>query len=101
MSKITARPFRLALIQLGGTGPNKSHNLSLARTKVLQAANSQPKPDLIVLPEIFNSPYAVTKFAEYAEKVLDVGERGEMEESSGVLSQLAKEAGVWLIGGGF
>lgn len=102
MSKIAARPFRLALIQLGGTGANKAHNLSLARAKVLQAAASSPKPDLVVLPECFNSPYAVTKFAEYAERVPEVGaQQGAqgLEDSTKVLSELAKEAGVWLIGG--
>ena len=42
------KPFKLALIQLGGIGANKTENLQHARAKVLEAAAG--KPDLIVLP---------------------------------------------------
>lgn len=49
---IDGRPFRLALIQLGGTGPNKSANLEAAKLKIAEAAKGDAggKPDLIVLP---------------------------------------------------
>jgi predicted amidohydrolase len=105
MAKISARPFRLALCQLGGTGKIKSHNIELARKIVAQAANSTPKPDLIVLPEIWNSPYAVTSFREYSEKIPEVGSTGSDSDSEGegetikALREMAREAGCWLIGG--
>jgi omega-amidase len=105
MAKISARPFRLALCQLGGTGKVKSHNIELARKIVAQAANSTPKPDLIVLPEIWNSPYAVTSFREYSEKIPEVGSTGSDADSEGegetikALREMAREAGCWLIGG--
>lgn len=52
--------FHLALVQLGQIGPDKAANLAHARDMVLKAAagsNGQhTKPDMIVLPECFNSP---------------------------------------------
>lgn len=99
--EITARPFRLALIQLGNLTGNKKNNIVLARAAVLAASKSSPKPDLIVLPEIWNSPYAVTKFREYAESIPAVGSEGGKEDGETIkaLREMAKEAGCWLIGG--
>lgn len=99
--EIKARPFRLALIQLGNLTGNKANNIIIARAAVLAASKSSPKPDLIVLPEIWNSPYAVTKFREYAESVPDVGSEGGKEDGETIkaLREMAKEAGCWLIGG--
>ena len=52
MSKLpkppTFKPFKLALIQLGSIGANKTDNLKHAREMILKAASG--KPDLIVLP---------------------------------------------------
>ena len=51
-SAFEAKPFRLSLVQLGGTGADKAANLVHAKEMVLKAA--QPvdgkKTDLIVLP---------------------------------------------------
>jgi omega-amidase len=101
MAQIEAKPFRLALIQLGNTGADKVKNIELARQAVREAASHQPKPDLIVLPEIWNSPYAVTSFREYSEKVPEVGSMRKEQEGETVtaLRELAKETGSWLIGG--
>ncbi|EGO01225.1 hypothetical protein SERLA73DRAFT_134523 [Serpula lacrymans var. lacrymans S7.3] len=100
------KPFNLALIQLGGVGPNKSENLKHAREMILNAANgnSGVKPDLIVLPECFNSPYGHAHFPVYAEtigfrhdKPYDVA--SSPSESVKMLSDAAKETGVWVVGG--
>lgn len=101
MAKIQARPFRLALCQLGATGPTKRLNIELAQRAVAQAAAAEPKPELIVLPEIWNSPYAVSSFREYAERIPAVGSTGEEGEGETVkaLREMARSAGVWLIGG--
>lgn len=103
MSKINARPFRLALCQLGGTGSDKKVNIELARKAVAQAAASTPKPELIVLPEIWNSPYAVSSFREYSEVIPAVGSEGangeEEEETVKAMREMARSAGTWLIGG--
>lgn len=55
--------------------------------------------------EVFNSPYAVPMFRQYAEKIPSVDSwastpKESLAESIKMLSQVAKEAGVWLIGGG-
>jgi len=63
-----------------------------------------PKPDLIVLPECFNSPYGVGHFSEYAEEIgyvaghhYDIGK--SKSESVQMLSEVAKTTSTWLIGG--
>lgn len=106
MALIHAKPFRLALLQLSGLSANKSSNIAVARAAVQAAAASSPKPQLIVLPEIWNSPYAVSSFREYSERVPDVGSSsassagaGGEGESVTALREMAKSAGVWLIGG--
>jgi len=106
MALINAKPFRLALLQLAGLTASKANNIAVARKAVAAAAASVPKPDLIVLPEIWNSPYAVTAFREYSEQVPHVKDGKEFAlasakegESITALREMAREAGVWLIGG--
>lgn len=105
MAQIQAKPFKLALLQLSSLTSSKAANIDVARAAVKAAMRAtDPSPDLIVLPEIWNSPYAVAKFREYAEKVPEVGSsggKGEEEEGETVVAmrEMAKEAGVWLIGG--
>lgn len=104
MATINAKPFKLALLQLGPLGKIKKANIEIAREQVLKAASAKPKPDLIVLPEIWNSPYAVTSFREYSEKIPDIGTTiggdGQSEgETIKALREMAKETGCWIIGG--
>ncbi|KAI9639675.1 carbon-nitrogen hydrolase [Dioszegia hungarica] len=100
MAKIQAQPFRLALCQLAPSTANKQENIATAQRAVKAAAASTPKPDLIVLPEIWNSPYAVPSFREYAEPIPAVGGKDEGEgETIKAMREMAREAGVWLIGG--
>ncbi|KAL8293623.1 hypothetical protein RQP46_000324 [Phenoliferia psychrophenolica] len=103
---VVGAPFRVALVQLGGTTDVKADNLSRARTAIETAAlgGGGAKPDLIVLPEVFNSPYATASFPKYAEKIaFEKGTTYDLarseSESVKVLSEAAKAAGVWLIGG--
>ncbi|KAJ7046509.1 carbon-nitrogen hydrolase [Mycena alexandri] len=99
------KPFRLALIQLGNVTPNKSDNLKHAREMILKAAASAKKPDLIVLPECFNSPYGHVHFPVYAEKIGFTGKPYNIAETQSesvkMLSSVAKETNTWLIGGRF
>ena len=101
MAAINAKSFRLALIQLGPLGKVKQANIETARKAVQTAAQSVPKPQLIVLPEIWNSPYAVSSFREYSESVPDVGSTGGGQEGETIkaLREMAKNAGCYLIGG--
>ncbi|KAI8373433.1 carbon-nitrogen hydrolase [Choanephora cucurbitarum] len=85
-----ASPFKLALIQLGGVGPEVTKNLAHAREKIFEAAKNGAQ--VVVLPECFNSPYGSNYFPEYAEPLMN-------GESVTMLSAAAKEADVYLIGG--
>ncbi|XP_003219231.2 omega-amidase NIT2 isoform X1 [Anolis carolinensis] len=80
--------FRLALIQLQVSAV-KTENVSRACGFVRTAAQQGAK--LVVLPECFNSPYGTKYFSEYAEKIPG--------ESTQKLSEVAKECGIFLIGG--
>ncbi|THH20930.1 hypothetical protein EW146_g499 [Bondarzewia mesenterica] len=102
----TFKPFNLALIQLGQIGADKSANLAHAKEMILKAARPEAsqRPDLVVLPECFNSPYGHVHFPVYAEAIgYTPGEnydvRSSQSESVKMLSEAAKEAGIWLIGG--
>ncbi|KAI0253888.1 carbon-nitrogen hydrolase [Lactifluus subvellereus] len=104
------KPFNLALIQLGQIGADKAANLKHARDMIRKAASgegaggAQGKPDLIVLPECFNSPYGHVHFPVNAEPIgFRKGEKysveGSQSESVKMLSEAAKTEGVWLLGG--
>ncbi|KAF8906219.1 carbon-nitrogen hydrolase [Gymnopilus junonius] len=101
------KAFTLALIQLGKIGANKQENLHHARKMILQAARgegSSKKPDIIVLPECFNSPYGHVHFPVYAEKIgytpgSPYNVAKSTSESVKMLSAAAKEVKAWLIGG--
>ncbi|KAH9977263.1 carbon-nitrogen hydrolase [Lactifluus volemus] len=104
------KPFNLALIQLGQIGADKAANLKHARDMIRKAVNGEGvggthgKPDLIVLPECFNSPYGHVHFPVYAEPIgFRKGEKYNVEssqsESVKMLSEAAKAEGVWLLGG--
>ncbi|KAF5923909.1 hypothetical protein HPG69_010338 [Diceros bicornis minor] len=80
--------FRLALIQLQVSSV-KSDNLTRACGLVQEAARQGAK--IVSLPECFNSPYGTNYFPEYAEKIPG--------ESTQKLSEVAKECGIYLIGG--
>lgn len=49
MAKIQAKPFKLALVQLGGLTADKSHNLEVAAKGVREAVEVG-KADVVVLP---------------------------------------------------
>jgi len=103
----TFKAFNLALIQLSVTA-NKADNLKHAREMILKSASgdggSKPKPDVIVLPECFNSPYGHVHFPVYAELIAYTpGQQYDVanseSESVKMLSAAAQETGAWLIGG--
>jgi len=108
------KQFKLALIQLGSSthvaeNPTeadiKHANLTHARHMIDRAVkNPNGKPDLVVLPECFNSPYGHVHFPVYAETI---GYTTEQEydtaktqsQSVRALSEAASENRIWLIGG--
>jgi omega-amidase len=78
-------------------GADKAHNLSHARSKVLEASKSGAH--IIVLPECFNSPYGCQYFPKYAETLLPSPPTKDQSPSFHELSSMASEAKAYLIGG--
>ncbi len=114
MSAVLKQPVKLALVQLASGGlssslPNTAHstdlslgndkdlNLKNARTEVLAAAKGGAK--IVVLPECFNSPYGTQHFPKYAETLLPSPPTEWQSPSFYALSSIAKDAGVYLVGG--
>ncbi|XDG03963.1 hypothetical protein ABKA04_003578 [Annulohypoxylon sp. FPYF3050] len=93
---VLAQPIKLACIQIS-SGPDKDINLRHARNLVLEAAGDGAK--LVVLPECFNSPYGCDYFPQYAETLLPSPPTMEQSQSYHALSAMAKDAGVFLVGG--
>ncbi|RHZ75250.1 hypothetical protein Glove_216g105 [Diversispora epigaea] len=86
---MTTTTFKIACIQLSVTS-DKSENLKKAKNKIMEASKNGAK--LIVLPECFNSPYGTQYFDQYAEFIPN-------GESVKTLSEAAKEAKAYIIGG--
>ncbi|KXJ90932.1 carbon-nitrogen hydrolase [Microdochium bolleyi] len=95
---VLKKPVRLACIQLA-SGPDKAANLAHARAKVLEASRAPHSADIVVLPECFNSPYGCDYFPSYAETLLPSPPTPEQSPSFHALSEMAREAGVYLVGG--
>lgn len=80
--------FKLGLIQLKVI-EGKENNLRNARVKIIEAAENGA--NIIALPEMFNCPFSNDNFAEYGEVYPG--------ETTTLLSQLANEKEVYIIGG--
>lgn len=90
--KPLSAPLNLALIQLSA-GSDKALNLKHFTNHIVKAIKESPKKlDLVVLPECFNSPYAVDQFRKYSEPIPE-------GETTLALSKLAKEHQIYLVGG--
>jgi omega-amidase len=102
-----AKQLRVALCQFHVT-EDKVLNLQtcanyIDRACVVQRGTDPKKIDLIVLPEIWNSPYATAAFADYAEPLPNVGNATALSEtdspSAWLLQQKAVEHQIWIVGG--
>lgn len=80
--------LKTALIQIKVVD-NKIENLNKAEGMIREAALNRAK--LILLPEMFNTPYENTKFPIYAEEYPG--------ETSRWMEELSKELGIYLAGG--
>ncbi|KAH6877205.1 carbon-nitrogen hydrolase [Thelonectria olida] len=94
--KTLRSPVRIACIQFA-SGPDKSANIQLARDGVFTAARNGAR--IVVLPECFNSPYATSAFRQYAEVLSPNSVSEDASPTFDALSQMAREAGVFLVGG--
>ncbi|EPE05502.1 nitrilase family protein [Ophiostoma piceae UAMH 11346] len=95
-AELLRKPARIACIQLA-SGADKAANLAHARDKVLEAARTHGA-NIVVLPECFNSPYGCDFFPSYAERLQPLPSADEAP-SYYALAAMAKEAGVYLVGG--
>ena len=102
-----AQQLRVALCQFQVT-EDKSLNLQTCSSYIDQAVSSSTsKVDLVVLPEIWNSPYATAAFSEYAEPVptvriddeKDILITKEDSPSVNLLQQKAIQHQIYLVGG--
>jgi omega-amidase len=89
--------LRVALCQFHVT-PDKEMNHATAADYIDRAAAEGAV--LVVLPEIWNSPYATSAFKEYAEVLPQVGDtEAKSSPSSALLMERAKQHQVWIVGG--
>lgn len=85
--------LKVALVQFACGAPDKSANFKRCGTFVARAMQEQPDTELVVLPECFNSVYAVSEFRKNAEIIQ------ESSPSVKFLSELARKHQVTLVGG--
>lgn len=83
--------MQIALIQLAISAGNKQKNYDRVTQLVEEAMTRSPKPDLIVLPELWSTGYALADLHRLASE-----EGGEERE---FLGTLARKHGVWFAGG--
>ncbi|KAL6528819.1 hypothetical protein OROMI_028995 [Orobanche minor] len=85
--------FRIGLCQLRVTA-DKESNILHARSTIEEAAEKGAK--LVVLPEIWNSPYSNDSFPLYAE---DIDAGVDASPSTAMLSEIARLSKITIIGG--
>ncbi|KAJ6787863.1 hypothetical protein PWT90_07151 [Aphanocladium album] len=87
----------IACVQLA-SGADKAANLARAAAQVRRAASSTGAK-IVVLPECFNSPYGTSFFPTYAEVLQPSPPSPEQSPSYHALSAMARDNGVYLVGG--
>ncbi|KAJ4950683.1 hypothetical protein NE237_027515 [Protea cynaroides] len=85
--------FKIALCQLLVTA-DKERNIAHARKAIEEAAGKGAQ--LVLLPEIWNSPYSNDSFPVYAE---DIDAGGDASPSTAMLSEVARTLKITLVGG--
>jgi len=87
MSKL----LKFAVIQMDVKIGDVAHNIKTVEGKLFEAVSQTIKPDVIVLPEMWNTGYALTEIDELADF--------EGNETKAVLSKFAKQHQVNIVGG--
>eukprot|EP01084_Bolivina_argentea_P168685 292480_1 len=100
-TNMTSNTFKLGLCQIM-VGDDKQQNLKTACNAIQEAVNKGA--DIIVLPEIFNSPYSNDSFPVYCEPVPEVNTslsqiNQTTSPSTYMLSNAAKSHNKYIIGG--
>jgi len=93
----------LALVQLQpGEDPASNHRAAEAwLERALQPSAGTPRPKLLMLPEIWNAPYAAARFGDYAEPVPEPGHllAEGPSPSLAMVARVARRHGVSVIAG--
>ncbi|MFD0670356.1 carbon-nitrogen family hydrolase [Cohnella sp. GCM10027633] len=79
-------PLRIALVQMNIEAGNPEANFANMLAKLEEAAGADPKPDLIVLPEMWNTGYALDRIRSLADP--------NGERTKAALSAFCRERGV-------
>ncbi|KAH6957480.1 carbon-nitrogen hydrolase [Fusarium avenaceum] len=95
-SAILRKAVRIACVQFA-SGPHKAANIDNARSQVAKAASEGA--GIVILPECFNSPYSTSEFKDYAEVLHPSPPPEDESPTYHALSNMAREASVYLIGG--
>ncbi|OAA82824.1 carbon-nitrogen hydrolase family protein [Clostridium ljungdahlii] len=82
---------KIGLCQMKVLSCSKKSNIEKAKSMIVQATDKGA--DIVVLPEMFNCPYDIKNFREYAEAEYCYGDTLEM------LSSVSREKRILLIGG--
>lgn len=85
--------YKIGLCQFSVTS-DKMRNIAHAREAIEEAANKGA--ELVLLPEIWNSPYSNDSFPVYAE---DIELGGDASPSTAMLSEVARSLKITIIGG--
>ena len=94
--------LKIGMCQIAVDPVDKDINIDRAKTSIIDAVNRNS--ELIILPEVWNSPYATTSFPEYAEIIPSINTLNKdislsNSPSIKMLSDIALEKNVWIIGG--
>ncbi|KAG6626973.1 hypothetical protein CIPAW_15G090400 [Carya illinoinensis] len=85
--------FKIGLCQISVT-PDKERNIVHARKAIEEAAAKGAQ--LVLLPEIWNSPYSNECFPVYAE---DIDAGGDASPSTTMLSEVSRRLKITIVGG--
>ncbi len=83
--------MHVAVIQMAIAHGNKAENYSKVRRMTEQALEIEPRPDVILLPELWSTGYALDSLEKLAS--------GEGEEEERFLAELARKHNIWFAGG--
>ncbi|KAJ4882982.1 hypothetical protein Rs2_33075 [Raphanus sativus] len=85
--------FKIGVCQLSVTG-DKKRNISHTKNAIEEAVSKGAK--LLLLPEMWNTPYARGSFRAFAE---DIDAGGDASPSTAMLSDVSKRLGITIVGG--
>ena len=98
---ITTLPLALVQLQPGEDARSNSSAAEAWMEQAMDTPGGNPRPRLLMLPEIWNAPYDAARFADYAEPVPEPGNLliDGPSPSLAVVARLAKRHGVSVIAG--